>query len=528
MQYGKPYLIIISLIMFFCTGCVTKEKKPDLQEELVRQAPIVQHSNLLDNDIFIADSNKRIDHNKKYGPVTSEVPTENVRDEFRELINLDEQVDYTEFAPKEENAFPIQVNVENMDIKGFALMLSEISGVNILVSEESKGIVTAKLTDVPWPKALDSVLQLKSLAKHIDNEANIIRIHNQAKVIQLEDFQRNRLQSLQRSIRLSEAGETLYTEVFKLFYTKPDEIKAIIESVLNTGEKENNNDDLRDTQAKITTDPRVNQIIVTATAEDMDLVSKVIKKIDARTQQVLIEAFIVEVSDEISKGFGTRIGFDGDGTFRGADNKTFNTRVTGLAGTASDTVSAGTTDALISDLSIVGNTGIGILTGIGSTADLKFELNLLEQRGLTKVISNPRIFTLDNQEAKIFQGQEIPYETVSENGTEIEFKEAGLELLVTPSIVGDGNIVLDMEVNKASADITLPNPPITKNEIKTNLISKDGSIVVIGGIYTQEEVGTNNKTPKVGDIPVIGNLFKSETRQNTRTELMIFIAPKIL
>jgi type IV pilus assembly protein PilQ len=152
----------------------------------------------------------------------------------------------------------------------------------------------------------------------------------------------------------------------------------------------------------------------------------------------------------------------------------------------------------------------------------------MESEGLTKLVSNPRVYTLDNQEAVIFQGFEVPYETVSESGTQIEFKEAGLRLAVTPSVVGDGNLMMNIQINKDTVDTSISNPPITKSQINTNLVTKDGAIVVIGGIYTQSTSKSKDGVPFLSDVPGLGRLFQRKTENDDRQELLVFIAPRVL
>ncbi|MCH2037681.1 MAG: type IV pilus secretin PilQ [Rickettsiales bacterium] len=515
---------VILLLMSFTLAACTQVGR-DLHEEMISGSEPVIDASILDSDKFIEDSSIRSKEVMKLGPVVSDVPTEHLRNDYRELINKDEPHDYVSFH-EQENTFRVDLNIENMDIRTYGQMLSEITGINILVSDEVGGVVSARLEDVPWTQALDSVLQIKSLAKHIDKQSNIIRIHDQSTIVALENFERNRREALQRTLELDKAAEPLYTEVFKLFYTRPENIRPMIESVLDIeGE---NNTDFRNTEAQITEDARLNQLIITATKSDMEIISKLIKKVDSRTKQVLIEAFVVEVSDDFQQAFGTRVGLDGSASFRGVDNKSFNGGVTGLGGEASPEITAGGDQGLLSNLGVASTSGIGILAGIGSAADLKLELTALEQEGLSKVISNPRIFTLDNQEAIIFQGSEVPYTTVSSEGTRIEFRDAGLRLAVTPTIVGDGNIVMSLLVEKDTVDTSVENPPITSSSMTTSLVSKDGEIVVIGGIYTVSEVGAIEKVPFFGDLPYVGKVFKSDTRTDSRDELMIFIAPRVL
>jgi type IV pilus assembly protein PilQ len=173
--------------------------------------------------------------------------------------------------------------------------------------------------------------------------------------------------------------------------------------------------------------------------------------------------------------------------------------------------------------------GIGILRKTGS-AVLKAEITALEKIGMGKTISNPKVFTLDNQLATVTQGQEIPYQTTSEGTTSTSFKEAALKLEVIPSIIGDGNILLDIKVNNDTPDKSggADEPPINKMEIVTKLLVADGDIVVIGGIKKNVKANSKSQTPGLGNVPVIGNLFKGKTTNDSLDELLIFIAPRVL
>ncbi len=417
------------------------------------------------------------------------------------------------------DVFPIDLHVENMDMPTFIQLLSEITQVNFVVSPEVSGLVTVKLENVPWTAALETVLEMKQLASDVDSKTGIVRIHDYNTIMAIEDFQRKRHENIQKSMQLKAASQPVHTEVFKLFYTKPDEVKRILDDALKNS-RVTNDSKLRNTDPEITIDPRKNQIIVRARAEELDVAAKLISEIDSRTEQVFIEAFIVEVTDGFEKAFGSRIGLvgqEGDVSFAG------------LAGESAGGLTLGGTASTAAGLALgTATSGIGFLTSLGSAADLKLELTALEAKGLTKVISNPKIFTLDNKEAVIFQGNEVPYETTSDEGTNVEFKEAGLRLAVTPSVVGDGNLMLTIQVNKDTVDTSQPNPPIRKSEINTSLVSRDGAIVVIGGIYDENSSQATDQVPGLGDLPGIGRLFKRDARENTRRELMVFIAPKVI
>ena len=502
--------------MFFgLAACATKNEIEFDKTKMIDTSPT------FDKGSFMEQSRIKSEEEFKYGPKAETTSRITEGERYRKLVNKEESFDYVDLAGLEKNNFKISVNVENMSIRDFCEMLSNITGMNILVSDEVQGTISAKLKDVYWTSMLDSILDTKKLAKHIDNKSNIIRIHDQTTVVQLEDFEQKRKENVQKSLMLKKASQPLYTEIFKLFYTKPEQIKTQIDSIL-TG-KSPVSDTMRNINPEVTVDTRKNLVVVKARKEDMDIIAKLITELDTRTQQIFIEAFIVEVEDGFEQAFGTRFGAN--------YSKAGEEGVSQAAGVASTVGTTGLGNATnsLSNLALANALGgVGVLANVGDSTTLKFELTAMETQGLSKVISNPRIFTLDNQEAIIFQGDEVPYETVSQDGTQIQFKEAGLKLAVTPQIIGDGNLQLNIQVNKDTVDTSLSNPPITKSEIKTNLVTKDGEIVVMGGIYTENDTKSRDKVPGIGDIPGLGHLFRRKSDENNRKELIIFIAPRVL
>jgi type IV pilus assembly protein PilQ len=525
---NKLFSLIVMVVAFSSLSACDKwmEKKGETP---------IDNNNLIDSELmfdrqkFIDQSKERSRREAAFGPEMLDFDSPNLRANSRTFINREETMDTVDieegFADRD---YEVSFNSENLDIRIFSELLARATGVNIIVSDEVEGDVSTTLKKVPWTKLLDNVLQIKSLAKHVDGRSNIIRIHGQNKIVELEEFEKKRQENLQRSLQLKRAAEPLYTEIFKLYYTKPSDVKKTIDGTIAAGQTAQA-DGIRSIRPEITVDERKNLIIVKARKADMSLVSKLVRELDTRTQQVFIEAFIVEVKDDFASAFGTRVGLNVEDTFRN-DNRLYYGRLTGVGGTPAGVVTPGDTGASLSNLPVANPTGgIGILAGIGSTADLKLELTAMEREGMSKVVSNPKIFTLDNKEAVIFQGTEVPYESSSANeGTKVEFKQAGLRLAVTPTIVGDGTLQLGLTVNKDTVDTTQTNPPIAKSEIKTNLISKDGSIVVIGGIYTEEQDNTMDKVPGVAEVPLFGNLFKRKVKGSGKNELIIFIAPKVL
>ena len=283
---------------------------------------------------------------------------------------------------------------------------------------------------------------------------------------------------------------------------------------------------------QVTEEVTTRSIIVRGKEKDLDVVDKLIKEIDVRTKQVLIEAFIVEANSDFERALGTRLG----GYYlRGGRN------AGGIAGPSSGSADGtdlsadgvaelgSATDSITNFAATGASSGIGILRRTG-TGVLKAEITALESLGLGKTISNPKVFTLDNQSATVTQGEEIPYQTTADGTTTTSFKEAALKLEVTPSIIGDGNVLLNIKVNNDTPNRSAESdePPINKMEIVTKLLVADGDIVVIGGIKKNVIVNQKSQTPGLGNVPVIGNLFKGKSNSDNLDELLVFIAPRVL
>ncbi len=484
---------------------------------------------LLETDKFLADKKEKVDKTVATGPIIYSTDPTSLEQKKREVISKQEPKNYIDLDKNQEDLFPISINLESVDIRDAMTMLAGITGKNILVGDEVTGTVSVRIVDVPWNKALDAILQIKKLAKHVNDEGTIIRIHMQDALIAQEEFERKRREDLIRSIEAEQSIGALYTEIFRLYYTDPATVKSQIQQVLGIGDSEGAEEGASGNgySVQIAIDQRIKSLIIKANREDLDAIANLIKRIDIRTRQVLIEAFIVEATVDFSKELGTKLGIH-DLAYVSSGTTT---QISGIGGSqpeSGSSITLGDTTGLISNLAVTGGAGVGFLVKRASTA-LKAELSALEQQGMTKIISNPRVFTLDNQEAVIIQGDEIPYTTASEGGgTEIEFKEAGIQLTVTPSIVGDGNIILTVSVEKKSADTSIPNPPITTRQITTKLLVRDNTIVVIGGVFTQTTTEAEKKVPFLGDIPIIGRLFRYQKEQDARKELLVFLAPRIL
>ena len=489
---------------------------------------------LLEPESFIAERKDAIEQTVALGPqiIVDLEQQQQIKDNERREINKEERKNNIDVSSDQNGTFPVTVNFENITIQDMAVMFSEITGRNILIGEEVDGKVTAKLTNVPWDKALDSILKIKKLTKYVDEEANIIRIHSQEVLVAQEEYDLKRINDLQKTRDAQRAIEPIYTEIFRLYYTKASDVSAEISSVMGSSAEEGESS--LDQQVQITIDQRLNSLIIKATKLELDLISRLIGEVDVRTKQILIEAFIVEATDDFGKELGAKFGLDTPNIKHvfGAGGDKYTTAAAGVAGSQSDTpgvLTLGDTTGLIANNAVSGALGgIGFILGT-SSANLKFELSASEKDGITKVLSNPRVFTLDGQEAVIIQGEEIPYKTEAEGGgTDIQFKEAGVKLTVTPTIVGDGNIILAVKVEKKTAKSDEANPPITTREITTKLLIRDNTIVVIGGVFTQETIDATNKVPFFGDLPFVGKLFRYEKGSDVRKELLVFLAPRII
>ena len=417
----------------------------------------------------------------------------------------------------------ITIKFQNLDFRETMKLMSKMGQINILVGDEVAGEISAELINVPWDKAFQAVLDIKNYASDIDVGSNLIRVHSPQQLVAQDGYKTARAAAVKNKVELENSVESTISEIFRLYYITPTEAKKTLTNLFSG--------DVGGSPIQITEEKTTRSIIVRGKQKDIDVVDKVISEIDIRTKQVLIEAFIVEANSDFEKALGARLGgyYQKKGLVSGGVAGTSTGSATGAdlnlasgLGAATDTISnfpaAGATS------------GIGLLRRT-TTGVLKAEITALESLGIGKTISNPKVFTLDNQVAIVKQGQQIAYQSASEGGgTTTSFKDAALILQVTPSIIGDGNVLLSIKVNNDSPDTSssADEPPINKMEIITKLLVADGDIVVIGGIKKNTQTDNKQKTPGIGNVPVIGNLFKSNSKKDKLDELLVFIAAKVL
>ena len=507
MRNHRILLILLPIVLTACQSLQNLNPQTDAQR---RQQMGLDPAQIM-NDLA-----PKTQQTLELGPKIDRKPTDQLDKNRRNFINQSQRTEDGQWK-----SFNVNLNFTDVDIRELAQAMTQISGVNILVGDEVEGTVTVKINNVPWDKALDNILRIKGLSKSVDPGANIIRIQKPETLLARDEFERKRLEEISRQIAAKRIISTQNTEIFRLYYTKPAIVKKQLEAIFG-GNAVGGTAAARPPGGivEITTDDRINSIIVKGTQSEVELVARLISKLDIRTQEVLIEAFIVEASDDWQFELGSRFGY------RNTLNK-------GGPGSPSSTVSGTAGDPL--DANIFNRAVVGAPFGMGylfqtTSSQLKVELTALEKLSLVKIISNPHVFTMDNEEAVVIDGVQIPYPVpgVGTNQITYEFKDAALKLTATPSIVGDGNLFLNMIVNKDSPNYSTTPPSINKREVRSKLLIQDGTIAVIGGIYDQTKENTVEKVPVLGNIPGLGTLFSYTKKADKKTQLLVFIAPKIL
>ena len=510
-------IILIGLFLVSCTA--TGKKKSS--------KPFKHNEPLIKTDVKKLGK-KELDKMSEMGPVPVEADV--VKLKKRKKISSVKEKNYLlipdEYKSLKQN---ITFNFQNMDYAEAMRLMAQIGGVNILVSEDVAGSITAQLNNVPWDKAFNALLDMKNYAADIDVASNIIRIATPSTLTSQESYKSARAQAVKQKAELEDSVEPLVSEIFRLYYISPAEAKATITELFTSTSSSGSFIPIQVTEEKTT-----RSIIVRGKEKDLDVVDKVIREIDKRTKQVLMEVFIVEASSSFERQLGSRLG-----AAYASKARDGGTRIGGTAGGSSIGAPSGTGSLINDGTANLGagtdnlfnfgigegaTSGIGLLKNTGS-AVLKVELEALETLELSKTISNPKVFTLDNQTATIKQGEQIP---VSGGEGSDTFKDAALVMTVTPSIIGDGNVLLDIKVNNDAPITRETGISINTMEINTKLLVADGDIVVIGGIKKNRVGDADAKVPGVSDVPLLGKMFKRDVKEDTLNELLVFIAPRIL
>lgn len=432
----------------------------------------------------------------------------------------------------------VSFNFQNIDVRAALQAVADISGLNIIASDSVSGNLTLQLKQVPWDQALDVIMQAKGL--DMRKNGNVMWIAPKEELLSKEKLE------LEQKAQITDL-EPLRSEIFQLNYQKAESFRTVFgldAGGASTGADSRNRVLSRRGSAII--DPRTNQLFVTDVASKIEDIRKLIQKVDIRTKQVLVEARLVEANDGFSRNLGAKLGFSDLRGIRGGDagyQINGNQRVaiggnlTGVGETTGQVpATSGFANSQMVNLPANPINGVAAPTiafSLFSSAANRFlnlELSALEADGKGKIISSPRVVTEDNVAAVIEQGVELPYQQATSSGaTSIAFRKANLRLEVTPQVTPDGNVVLDVDVAKDSqGQSTTAGFAINTQHVKTKVMVENGGTVVLGGIYQQTESSDVSKVPLVGDIPVVGNLFKSTSRSTRKTELLVFITPKIV
>jgi len=411
----------------------------------------------------------------------------------------------------------LSLNFQNVDVRSLLQVIADFTNLNIITSDSVGGTITLRLKDVPWDQALDIILQSKGL--DMRKNGNVVLVAPRDEIAAKEKLEleaRNQIADL----------EPLRSEAFVVNYQKAEDVRKLL-----SDDKQR----LISKRGSVAVDPRTNQIFVQDTTARLEDVRRLLQRIDIPVPQVLIEARIVEADDRFSRNLGVRFGF-GRVTNEVAvgGNNSLPSLPGGTGGGTTGGVSViNSNNVNLPAAGISGfNPGSFNLTLFNSslTRLINLELSALEADGRGKIISSPRVVTADKVKAVIEQGTEIPYQQATSSGaTSVAFRKAVLKLEVTPQITPEGAIFLDVKVNKDSRGIeTSAGPAIDTKNVQTQVLVENGGTVVLGGIYEQQDRTTVTKVPLLGDLPVIGNLFKNTSSINDRTELIIFITPRVL
>ena len=511
----KNLFLLISLSVLFLTGCAEKMAT----KKFKHNTPLIKQD-------VKALGKKELEKSAEMGPtpVVGDVIKLKKRKQLSSVKERNYLLISDDFTSLKQN---VSFKFKNLDYKEAMGLMAQVGKINILVGDEVSGSISAELYDVPWDKAFNALLDLKSYAADIDVASNIIRVSTPANLTSQESYKSARASAVKKKVELEDSVEPIISEIFRLYYITPAEAKATITELFTTVGTNANFIPIQVTEEKIT-----RSIIVRGKEKDLDIVDKVIREIDKRTEQVLIEAFIVEATSSFEQALGNKLGaaytrksLRVGGTQGGSSVGAASGTGAALSdSTAAFTTSAGT-DNLFNFGTAGATSGIGILKKTGS-AVLKFELDALETQGLGKTISNPKLFTLDNQTASITQGEQI---AVSGGEGADQLVDANLKLTVTPNIIGDGNVMLQIVVTNDTPNRSTPGTPgINKMEINTKLLIADGDIVVIGGIKKNLVSDSKQGIPGADNVPVVGKLFKGTSKADTMNELLVFIAPRIL
>ena len=430
------------------------------------------------------------------------------------------------------NGQKLSLNFQNIEVRSLLQVIADFTNFNIVTSDSVAGSVTLRLQDVPWDQALDIILQAKGLGMR--KAGNVLWIAPKDEIVAKEKLEREANVAL-------EGLEAVRTESFQLNYAKAADVARQLMGGAAPGATPVGgaagaaSARLLSTRGSAIAEPRTNQLFVTDVSSRIEQVRSLITKLDIAVRQVLIEARIVEADDTFGRSLGVRLGggsaipVDAATTRGGAQfGGTYNAATVGAAPGGFVNLPA----AFPSGVAALGSPGAFAVSifSEGAARFLNLEISALEADNKGKVVSSPRVVTADKTKALIEQGTELPYQVATASGaTSIAFRKANLKLEVTPQITPEGNIILELDIAKDTVGQSTPAGfAIDTKHIQTQVLVENGGTVVIGGIFTMEEADQESKIPGLGDIPGLGNLFKSRAKKSIKKEMLVFITPKTI
>jgi type IV pilus assembly protein PilQ len=421
----------------------------------------------------------------------------------------------------------ISLSFQNVDVRALLQIIADVAGTNMVVSDSVQGSLAMRLQNVPWDQALDIILRTKGLGMR--REGNVMLV---APLSELAARDKAEAEANKSQVALA----PLHSEIMQVNYAKAADIAALLKSGDNS---------IMSDRGKVTVDERTNTLLVLDTRDKLGEIRALIQRLDVPVQQVLIESRIVVAKDNADSAIGARFGLT---AFNQANNGNLAT-TSGTTTSGTNTMNSGYVSSSGSSVTLpngdynvnlpaapAAGTAASMATAIlGKNFLVDLELSALQSEGTGEVISSPRVITANAKQATIKQGVEIPYQQGTSSGaTSVTFKDAVLELDVTPQITPDKRVIMDLTVRDDSVGSIVPSgnggsiPSIDTREVKTQVLVDNGQTVVLGGIYQRTVNETITKVPLLGDIPVLGHLFKNVSHQNDKTELLIFITPKLL
>ncbi|MHA7599481.1 type IV pilus secretin PilQ [Alicycliphilus sp. T452] len=429
----------------------------------------------------------------------------------------------------------LSLNFQNIEVRSLLQVIADFTNFNIVTSDTVTGALTLRLKDVPWDQALQIIMDAKGLGMRKSGTVLWIAPKDEIDERTKKDYE---------AAMAIQKLEPLRTQAYQLNYAKAADM--VVQLTTNTSSGSSTSDTTRflSERGSAIAEPRTNQLFVTDTPAKLEEVRKLLLTLDVPVRQVMIEARIVEARDTFGRSLGVRLGGgdlrankggDGGYSIGGGNRAAWGTNYSNATNSAGfgDAVNVGgnfvNLPASLSNVTGVGSFALSIFNSAANRF-LTLELSAMEADGQGKVVSSPRLITADQTKALIEQGTEYPYSVTAPNGaTTIAFKKAVLKLEVVPQITPEGNIILDLDVNKDSrGESTTQGVAIDTKHIKTQVLVENGGTVVIGGIFEMEETNQENKIPLLGDVPIMGNLFKSRTKESSKREMLVFITPKVI